>query len=288
MDLDQPGLAQMIKEILIHRLDLYIEHYGSIEATQDSKDFQIFSESHRKEWDQYLKSPSEFVADFGKGTLADMQSVGPLLEDSWHQDYPYNDLCPQGDGGQSAVGCVATSASQIMRYYQCPPSGIGSHEYQWAGDSSCGGSTAGDHLYADFSDPYDWANMPDEADFTATEEVVAALSELGYEVGVAFEMDYGYCGSGVWPSDVPTVVMPAYVNNFRFQPGIDQEMRSSWEGSGYQWFQHVIKPEIDAGRPLQHYITSHAFVCDGWMETGRARMYHCNYGWGGFRAMSLF
>jgi hypothetical protein len=279
IDFDQPGLAQMIKEILIHRLNLYLEHYGSLEATQDSKDYQIFSESHRKEWDQYLKSPSEFMADFGKGTLADMQSVGPLLTSLWHQDWPFNLLCPPGDGGQCKVGCTATAASQIMHYYQCPPSGVGEHYYEWTGDSSCGSSTASEHLYANFSDPYDWANMPDEVNYSASQEVIAAVSELCYEVGVAFEMDYGYCGSGIWQGEYPIDVIPSYIDHFRFQPGIGMELRSDWDYAS-NWFNYVIKPEIDAGRPMQYSITGHSFVCDGWSESGGI-YYHMNYGWGG-------
>jgi len=270
------GMTQLMREILTHRTDIFIDHYGSLDAEQPLNG--IFGENHKLQWKQYLKSTSEFTAELGKDA---MTTVGPLLDDTWDQDYPYNDLCPDGDGGQCPVGCVATSACQIMRYWQCPPAGVGSHSYTWDGDDSCDeyDPVGGGVLSADFSDPYDWDNMPTSQSYPYKDAEIEAVSELCYEVAVAFEMDFGYCGSGVFPSDVPTVVMPAYEDNFRYDPGMDQEYRSSGY-NGQTWFTYVIKPDINEGRPLQYFITGHAFVCDGWRD-GSGNEYHMNYGWGG-------
>jgi hypothetical protein len=233
-------------------------------------------------WARFTQSPEEFLNTVGKDA---MTQVGPLLTNVWHQDYPYNALCPIGYGNdRCAVGCVATSASQIMHYWQWPPAGQGENDYWWPGDSSCTPELHGEgqHLYADYSDNYDWTNMPDEADYDSPQEVIDAVSELCFEIGNAFYMDYGVCGSGVWPSAVQDTVIPAYEYNFRYMEGvIDQEYRTDWStSSNYQWFQYVIKPEIDAGRPMQYFVTSHAFVCDGWRDDGGTRQYHFNYGWG--------
>lgn len=48
--------------------------------------------------------------------------VAPLLGDIlWGQGTPYNDMCPTYDGGTHYyVGCVATAATQIMRYHSFP------------------------------------------------------------------------------------------------------------------------------------------------------------------------
>ena len=56
--------------------------------------------------------------------------VAPLLDDiRWGQDAPFNDMCPTySDGGKTVhyyTGCVATAATQIMRYYKYPTRGTG-------------------------------------------------------------------------------------------------------------------------------------------------------------------
>ena len=54
--------------------------------------------------------------------------VPPLLGNIlWGQGTPYNDMCPiYGTGTHYYVGCVATAATQIMRYYSYPEHGTGS------------------------------------------------------------------------------------------------------------------------------------------------------------------
>ena len=52
-------------------------------------------------------------------------AVNPLITSSWDQSPYYNALCPGG----SVTGCVATAMAQIMRYWQHPSSGTGSHTY---------------------------------------------------------------------------------------------------------------------------------------------------------------
>jgi len=44
---------------------------------------------------------------------------GPLMQDLFHQNYPFNDLCPGG----APVGCVATSFTQVMRFWEGPATG---------------------------------------------------------------------------------------------------------------------------------------------------------------------
>ena len=56
--------------------------------------------------------------------------AGPLVETKWDQDPYYNDLCPADDLGEKALtGCVATAMGQVMRYWQWPDAGVGSHSY---------------------------------------------------------------------------------------------------------------------------------------------------------------
>jgi hypothetical protein len=151
-------------------------------------------------------------------------------------------------------------------------SGIGSHTYWWDGDYSCDGSTAGDSLTANYSDPYDWANILDRYTGGETQAQKDAVAELCYEVGVAENMMYGHCGSGAYMTDI----LPAFITCFGYSNQIDMESRSNY-ASGDLWFA-MLQAELNSYRPLQYGIASHSIVCDGWRVAGTNQI-HMNYGW---------
>ncbi|MFQ6008680.1 MAG: C10 family peptidase, partial [Candidatus Zixiibacteriota bacterium] len=264
------GMTQLLRDVLLNRTRLFIQFYGSLDASQPSSGDALLDRVNRQQWDRFLASPDEFESDLNRGVFAPLEQVGPLLTTSWHQGPPYNNYCPWGDGGRCVVGCVATAAAQIMAYHQWPEAGYGSYSYWWGGDYSCGGSSPGQWLSADFSDEYDWANIPDECWFGCSSQEQDALAELNYEVGVAFDMDYGRCASGTWAS------LPAWKTFFRYREEMDEVYR--WDYSADSWF-NVIKQQINQGLPMEYYIVSHAIVCDGWRETAGLKQYHMNYGW---------
>jgi len=274
LDVNQvDGMPQLLRDVLLHRLRLFVKTYGSLEATQPSQGDVLLGRVHRQQWDRFLTDPDEFEADLNKGVFAPADTtVGPLLTTSWHQGAPYNNDCPWGEGGRCVVGCVATAAAQIMAYHQWPPFGSGSKTYYWPGDNSCGGSSPGQWLTADFSDEYDWANMPNDCDPSCSPAEEDALAELCYEVGVAFSMDYGACGSGAYTADAVNV----FPDHFRYRDWTDKEDRTAHNSTS--WF-YLIKAEINEGRPIQYRIYSHSIVCDGWRDTGGLNQYHMNYGW---------
>lgn len=270
---DSGGLARLIGDVLIHRARMYVKAYGSLDAAQPVIGDVMLGREHGEQWVRFAVEPTIFRAALGRGSQKNSASVGPLLSTSWHQDAPYNDSCPIGDGGRSVVGCVATATSQILAFWQWPPTGSGSHSYYWGGDHSCGGFTDGGQLTADYTDSYDWANMPNSCS-SCTAAQKAAAAELCYEVGVAFNMDYGRCASGAYTGDAQTV-FPTY---FHYDLSISRADRPSY--TAVDWF-NLIKSDIDAGRPIQYRIQSHSIVCDGWRVSGGLNQYHMNYGWGG-------
>ena len=275
LDVNQTvGFPQLLREVLEHRISLYIKTYGSLEAAQPRSGRVLFDPVNRQEWDRFLLENDRLEADLAVGAMDPLTEVGPLLTTDWHQYSPYYNSCPYGDGGQTLVGCVATAAAQVMNYHQWPPNGVGNHTYYWYGDYSCDGSTPGQLLYADFSDTYDWANMPDDCSGGCSSAQQDALAELCYEVGVAYGMDYGACGSGTY-THYALSVLPTY---FRYDPAIDREDRP--DHSAESWFD-LVKAEINADRPILYRISRHAIVCDGWRDTGGLNQYHMNYGWGG-------
>jgi hypothetical protein len=267
----EDGFAKLLRDVLMERVRLYVEYYGSMEASQATKSERLFDEINQTKWLEYTLSEPEFLSRLGKDIVPGEEGE-PLLTTSWHQGAPYNNYCPMGDGGTTVVGCVATAAAQIMAYYQWPPHGQGSHSYYWPGDNSCGGSTPGQTLGADFTDPYDWDNIVDDCDEGCDEDQQDALAHLNREVGIAFEMDYGRCGSGTW-TYYAVNVFPTY---FYYDESIDREWRSNHTQDG--WF-NLVKEQILDGQPMEYRIYTHAIVCDGWREIDGTKQYHFNYGW---------
>lgn len=285
---EDQGMAGLIREVLYHRITMYIKRYGDLNAVQPASGEVMLGSNHRERWTQLLKSRSEFLADLYADKMTRQTTVGPLLTSLWHQSGPYNSLCPVGDaacvtcpnGGSpssdtAVVGCVATAASQIMNYWQWPPAGVGNHSYAWDGDQSCSGDVGATTLSADFSDSYDWNNILDNYGGSPTQTQIDAVAELCYEVAVAFNMDFGVCGSGAATSDA-VYVYPTY---FRYNAAtIDKEDRDAHTPE--EWFS-IIQFEIDASQPIQYRISGHSIVCDGWKDTGPEDEIHMNYGWGG-------
>lgn len=113
--------------------------------------------------------------------------VAPLLgEINWGQDYPFNSQCPTYTSGSTTkhyyVGCVATAATQIMKFYNYPQRGTGSKSYTWNNTE----------LSADFGNTvYDWDNMlPFYPETGVTPSQTSAAATLAAHFGIAVEMDY--------------------------------------------------------------------------------------------------
>ncbi len=275
---DADGFPKLLKEQLQSRFSAYASRYGSLDAPQPPAGEVLFSRTNAEEWQRFLQAPSAFRSALSGGRLEPMTEVGPLLTTEWQQGDPYNQLCPDGDGGQCIVGCVATAAAQIMRYHSHPPFGLGTFCHEWNGDNSCGGSTGDEDLCVDFSDDYAWSQMPDDCTGGCTTTQQEALAELCYEVGVALEMDYGHCESGAYTSDA-LWVMPMH---FFYDEVMDLVRREDYDAEVWFW---IIQIEVDAGRPMLYSFdtgpsSGHAVVCDGWRDTGGMNQYHMNYGWG--------
>jgi hypothetical protein len=263
------GFLSLVAEVLYQQMQAYEEVYGNLTANPVVGGPQLFDPSQKAAWDRLSVPTKEFRASSSSGVTT---QGGPLLTSSWHQGAPYNNNCPMGDGDRSVVGCVATATAQIMNFWEWPATGVGRHQYTWGGDNSCDNSTPAQDLSAVFTDDYDWANIPDNCSGGCTTAQQAALAELNYEVGVAFEMDYGACASGATTSRAASV-LPTY---FKYKTSIHVEYRTAYDQQG--WYD-LVRHEIDAGRPMQYKINSHSIVCDGYRDDGGQLQYHMNYGW---------
>jgi len=267
------GFLALITEMLSDRARTYVRLYGSLDAEQPSAGEALFGRGQKETWGRYTKPTREFLPQVAGMSAED--EAGPLLTSSWHQREPYNNDCPMGSTGRCVVGCVATATAQIMNYWQHPAYGVGSHTYTWEEDNSCDGYwSPGAELTAYYSDTYDWAHMPDSCDEGCSSADSIALAELNYEVGVAFEMMYGACGSGAYV----TAALGVFSTYYKYSPEVYGVNRYDYDQA--EWY-GLIKDEIDAGRPIQYRINRHSIVCDGYRDTQGFYEYHMNYGWGG-------
>lgn len=188
--------------------------------------------------------------------------VGPLVQQKWNQDPPYNMYVPNG----YPTGCVATAMAQLMKYWEWPTTGTGEHSYQWNGQT----------LSANFGETtYDWANMIDFYGSNASQEQKEAVATLMWHCGVAVDMNYASDGSGAYSVDVPAAIS----EYFSYSEHAEHIAKA---GYAYNDWIALLKSNIDQQIPLYYSGQStsggHAFICDGYDVDG---LFHFNWGWGG-------
>ena len=190
--------------------------------------------------------------------------VNPLIQTQWNQDCYYNEYAPfdnYGPCNRAYAGCVACAMSQVMKYWNYPATGKGSHDYT---HSKYG------NLAADFgSTTYKWDEMPNE--IWSHNDAIATLM---YQCGVSVNMNYGPDGSGAQSKDVETA-MRSY---FGYAAAKYVE-RSSCDDE--EWIA-LLKSELDKEQPMYFSGTGepggHAIVCDGYDSND---YFHFNMGWSG-------
>ncbi len=250
---------------LYHKTNELVVGEESIEEVVSQSDARV-----AKAWEWLGVESSSFSPD-ADGYGFEFSTVGPLLSTSWAQGEPYNQLCPPVPGtcSETLVGSVATAWAQIMKYWNWPIIGTGSHSYSWKGTT----------LSADFNTTYDWSNMPNQLTDSSSSEEKAAVAKICYHVGIAAQTNYGCaCSNSYLYADE---VLDVY---FKYKPSM--EMHSRGPHSEREWFNY-FKMEFDATppRPVAFSIvsldgSSHEAVADGY-QTGATNMVHVNFGWAG-------
>jgi hypothetical protein len=203
------------------------------------------------------------------GVVATAYNPGTwLISSQWNQRPPYNNECPQGLLGpcswpkygnyndNARVGCTATAAAQILRYWSWPPS-------------------------------YDWLNMPDKYIYDAaynppfkdgngnqvTQAQIDAVAELCSFLGFTSGMVYD-CGISTTLTPLPmAVALETYFGyNAGHVFGTTHDM-SSWHD--------FMKTQLNANRPVLYGNggENHTYVVDGWRQVGSNIEWHINYGW---------
>jgi hypothetical protein len=169
-----------------------------------------------------------------------------LLKSYWHQGAPFNNDCPAASNGCSSerctVGCLATAAAQIMRYWSWP---------------------VGRDFYI----------MKDSVSTDCQPEEQAAVAELCHAIGVAVDMHY--CSDGCTSTQALTNMESEVFESWGYDIDCAVAYRSdhTWDA----WWD-LIKYDLDRNQPIEYGISYHAIVCDGYIQSGGDYLYHMNYG----------
>ncbi|MCX6231076.1 MAG: C10 family peptidase [Bacteroidetes bacterium] len=198
-------------------------------------------------------------------------ALGPLLTTFWSQEGGYNYYCPSfptGPSGHCVTGCVATAMAQVMKYYNYPNQGVGTHSYT---------HPAFGLLSADFGNTYYHFN--DMGPTTNANDLDTlnrnAIAKLIYHCGVGVEMDYNPTESGSYTPLIPYVLY----DNFKYRRFVNFAYKTSYTDD--VWRTMIIE-NLDMHQPLVYSgsgsVGGHAWVCDGYDSPNH---FHFNWGWSG-------
>lgn len=212
------------------------------------------------------KAEWEALYNTRKAKQADV-IVAPLIKTEWSQENGYYNKCPYDSNAKThcLTGCVATAMAQIMKYWEHPIKGRGSHSYT---------HYIYGEQFADFGNTtYDWANMPNDLGLFSSGTEIDAIATLMYHCGVAVNMDYGVDESGAmdWRARYAFKEYFFYSDEARLCYKDDYSI-SEWKSR--------LKTQLMLDRPLYYSgrgsSGGHAFICDGYRSDD---YFHFNWGW---------
>ncbi len=217
--------------------------------------------------EQWAKVEREGLLKGGRSVAA----VPPLFNLLWDQGCYYNQLCPTANNYWACnhvyAGCVADAMAMVMKYWNWPDHGIGSHTYTPSGYPQ---------QTADYENTYyDWPNMPTSLTQNSTAVQKDAVARLMWHCGVSVNMAYGVDGSGASSYNVPG----ALKQYFRYAETVNIQYRADFTKT--QWEDMLIR-SFDRGIPCYYSGAEgqegHAFVCIGYNNN---RQFYFNWGWSG-------
>ena len=317
------GRAAQLKEVkipLVSQLTAYnIEGGGYVIASGDERTRPILAYSRTGNIEPadlpeglryWLDEYESQIAQLGNTTLEEMQNaytpqaalpdfpdtVAQMLVTAWTQyRYGYNSMAPYDSviaadstmtrfDGRPTVGCMALAMAQVMRYWQFPTHGVGSHSYTHEGEYECWRYGT---LSADFANAtYDYAHMPYKLNDSSSAAEVTAVATLASHCGISCNMMYNSDCAGSSGAQLATA-LSGLQHYFHYSPNAHQEMKQYY---GSTTWVEMLKQDLSNGRPVlycgQSYRNDadstvaggHAFVFDGY---DAHNYFHVNWGWHG-------
>ena len=253
---DEPFDLAIVPDGLAYYLRYYARQIEFAQENNLEPEMEVTSEWRHVAMDGYEND--------NRSTRGD---IPPLISTNWNQDYPYNAYCPTGQGGPQGhayAGCVATAMSMVMKKWDWPDHGQGTHSYTPDGYAT---------QTVDFENTYyQWSNMPNSCNNSNYQ----AVALLMYHCGVSVDMMYGGGSSGAYSQDVPDAIH----DYFRYTEHATRLERDLY--SKTDWENMLIR-NLEYGFPLYYSGSDtdggHAFVCCGYRENDRK--FYFNWGWSG-------
>lgn len=197
------------------------------------------------------------------------QTVDPLIKAKFHQNAPFNLMCPEN----SAAGCGAIAISQILSYYKTLLHGYGSVSYT-SGSLNVPVNVNFDEI------TFDWENiLPEYVEGEYNSLQANAVAKLVYACGAAMYSDYGK-STGVNNYAKMLYGLQHYLH---FSPESRYLKRAYY--STAEWTE-MINRQLRDGHPVFYRGSwlfnggnaGHMFIVDGINDEG---LYHVNFGHGG-------
>ena len=188
------------------------------------------------------------------------ESIRPLIDTQWGQDYPFNLFCPAtGNGntsGRQLAGCGAIAMAQIVRYHEYP------------------------HISPDKRYEYEWNMMFNKASNAKNDDYREVVAKLISDCGISAFTDYGDKAS----STSLTNIMTAMKRVFGYSKYMAYYSRDQFSTPMLDSiYRQLIFNELKAGRPVIYRgysdkkQTGHLFIIDGCSGS----KVHVNLGWAG-------
>jgi hypothetical protein len=203
------------------------------------------------------------------------------IETTWHQDAPYNDMCPidPDTDERSVVGCPAVAMAQIFNYYKT------TKNIQFTDEDDYYHNYLDRYWIDNDYEKYDFPSFPELNTYLNTVEdhfdqiesqplTDQDLAALNFACGVACKQVYSPAVSGTFGVD------QAYDAYLRFNCTTAQLFMEETEE-----LHTMIIDDMQHARPVHLAVVTqppvtagHNLIIDGYNTEG---YYHLNFGWGG-------
>lgn len=227
------------------------------------------------------KNPRKRLAAMRRGAENFKQNwtdVSPLIETRWHQNEPYNSLCPTAPNQpdqRAATGCLATAGAQIAYYFRRDmPAAL---QYDTPIYTLNWGHDWGNYPVSESypaGTPIDYEKMLLSYTGEESDEARRAVALLMFAMGASARQNYGSTTGGQVVDQCQVLATQFLLNNEHCFKS--QFTQAEWETLVYQSLS-TRRPVLYTG--LNAQAGSHATIIDGYQaSTG---LYHFNFGWGG-------
>lgn len=194
-------------------------------------------------------------------------SCAPLLKDiSWGQGSPYNQLIPlDADNSQCLVGCTAVALGQIMKYYNYPLQGNGTHAYIKNNNNRILSANTNYNALN-----IAWEQIKGKYSPKDTLEAKEGVCKILRYCALSVEANFSAQATSAGINNAKN----SLIKHFRYHPSLQLIEKKDMPD---QTFKELLYRELDAKRPMIFSAYKHAFICDGYIDD----FFHFNWGWNG-------